>query len=74
MCIGSTTVINPGVRISNAITVGSHSTVAKSLAEPGVYVNQPLRYLPLDYEESLNKYRKVNMSNPVEKIVQENDV
>jgi acetyltransferase-like isoleucine patch superfamily enzyme len=67
--IGSATVINPGICISDAITVGSHSTVAKSLKEPGLYVNQSLRYIPQNYYESYRKYPKVNSDELIEKIV-----
>lgn len=67
--IGSATVINPGVCINNAITIGSHATVSKSLIEPGLYVNQSLRHIPLDYEKEYNKHSKVHVKGLIEKVV-----
>lgn len=43
--VGSMCVINPGVRICDAVSVGSHSVVARTISEPGLYVSQPLRKL-----------------------------
>ena len=68
--IGSSSVINPGVCISDKVTVGSHATVSKSLTKPGLYVNQTLRHIPFDYEKSREKYDKVKLKNPIEKIFQ----
>jgi len=67
--IGSATVINPGVFISNSITVGSHSTVSKPLLRPGLYVSHHLRYIPLDYEVSKKKYDEVKIKNNIEHVV-----
>ena len=67
--IGSATMINPGICISDAITIGSHATIAKSLYEPGLYVNQSLRHIPLDYDEAYKKYAKVRSKKLIEKIV-----
>ena len=61
--------INPGICISDAITIGSHATIAKSLHEPGLYVNQSLRHIPLDYDEAYKKYAKVRSKKLIEKIV-----
>lgn len=68
--IGSASVINPGVSIANAITVGSHSVIAKPLRKSGLYVSQSLRYIPFDYQKSYEKYRKVKPNVFVEKVVQ----
>lgn len=43
--VGSASVLNAGVRIADGITVGSHSSVSKSLTCPGTYVSQSLRHL-----------------------------
>jgi len=67
--IGSATVINPGICISDAITVGSHATISKSLHKAGLYVNQSLRHTEQDYEAAYQKYPKVNSQQTVEKIV-----
>lgn len=67
--IGSATVINPGICISDAITIGSHATIAKSLQKPGLYVNQSLRYIPLDYDKAYKKYDKVKSKKLIEKTV-----
>jgi len=67
--IGSATVINPGICIADAITVGSHATVSKSLQKAGLYVNQSLRYIPQNYDEAYEKYSKVNANGLIEKIV-----
>lgn len=54
--IGSGSIINPGIRIGNGVTVGSNSSVSKSLLKAGLYVNQPLRFIALDYKKGLEKY------------------
>jgi acetyltransferase-like isoleucine patch superfamily enzyme len=41
--IGSMCCIAPGVTLGNHVAIGSHSSVAKSLNEPGLYVSQALR-------------------------------
>lgn len=43
--IGSASVLNAGLRIADGVTVGSHSSVSKSLTQPGIYVSQPLRHI-----------------------------
>ncbi len=43
--IGAMSCISPSVNIGNSITVGSHSSVATDLLEPGVYVSARLRYI-----------------------------
>lgn len=43
--VGSASVLNAGLRIADGVTVGSHSSVSKSLTRPGTYVSQSLRYL-----------------------------
>lgn len=41
--IGSASVVIGGVKIVSGVSVGSHSSVSKSLLIPGLYVSQPLR-------------------------------
>ena len=43
--IGSASVINAGVRLASRVSVGSHSSVSRSLLEEGSYVSQRLRHL-----------------------------
>lgn len=52
--IGSQCCLNPGIRIVHGVAIGSHSSVAKSLLQPGLYVSQPLRYIPITPEERLS--------------------
>jgi len=49
--IGSACVIGAGVIIADTVVVGSHSSVSKSLLEPGMYVSQPLRHIQIDLDE-----------------------
>ena len=65
--IGSRCTFNPGVFVADGITIGSNSPVAKSLTEAGMYVSQPLRYLPHDFENVKNRLKKTNssLSSPV---------
>lgn len=51
--IGSGCILNCGIRIASAVSIGSGSSVAKSLDKPGVYVSQPLRYVDRRPEERL---------------------
>lgn len=57
--IGSACVIGAGVRIANRVVVGSHSSVSKSLEKPGMYVSQPLRYIEMDIDDTLDKLEPV---------------
>jgi acetyltransferase-like isoleucine patch superfamily enzyme len=50
--VGAFSCISPGVRIADSITVGSHSSIARSLDVPGIYVSQALRFIEGNpYEE-----------------------
>lgn len=49
--IGSASVLNAGLHIADGVTVGSHSSVSKSLPRPGVYVSHPLRRLELQGDD-----------------------
>lgn len=57
--IGSHSCINGGVTIADEVTTGSQSSIAVSLIEPGVYVNQPLRHIASTAEERLSRIRFV---------------
>ena len=59
--VGSNCTFNPGLKICNSTTIGSNSSVSKSINEPGLYVNQELRKINFDYNTGLNKYPKVNL-------------
>lgn len=66
--VGSSVVVNPGVCVCDKVTVGSHSTVSRSLKEPGLYVNQALRHIPFDYAIYKEKYPEVRCGNAVEQV------
>lgn len=53
--IGASCVISMGVTICDAVSIGSHSSVAKSITEPGLYVSQPLRHIPMTPESVLSR-------------------
>ena len=67
--IGSACVVNAGVRVADAITVGAASCIARSLDVPGLYVSQPLRHIELDYEEAANRHPEVRVDGLVERVV-----
>jgi len=56
--IGSRCVINPGVEVGDAINVGGNSCVSKSIFEVGMYVAQPLRFIPNSLNNIKNKLQK----------------
>ncbi|MCB1548021.1 MAG: hypothetical protein KDJ41_09365 [Hyphomicrobiaceae bacterium] len=64
--IGAHSTIGPGITIANAVAVGAHSSVAKSLLEPGVYVSQPLRFIPLTAEQRLANLEGIPATQPGE--------
>ncbi|WP_323835290.1 acyltransferase [Photorhabdus africana] len=67
--IGSASVIMPSVEIHNSINVGAHSTVPTSLKNSGLYVCQPLRFIPSSYEQVCNKYSKIKREKNPELIL-----
>jgi acetyltransferase-like isoleucine patch superfamily enzyme len=67
--IGLACVFNAGVRIADAITVGAASCIARSLDTPGLYVSQPLRHIPLDYNEAFHRNPEVQVHGLVERVV-----
>jgi UDP-3-O-[3-hydroxymyristoyl] glucosamine N-acyltransferase len=54
--IGSRCVFNLGVRIADGVTLGSNSTISKSITKLGLYVSHPLRYV--DYDVIRNRLNK----------------
>lgn len=57
--IGSRCLFNPGVTVSNAINIGGNSVISKDLEQPGMYVNQQLRYIKVNINDVKNKLKKV---------------
>lgn len=66
--IGSRCIINPALTVSNAISIGAGSVVAKNLTEKGMYVNQQLRFIEQDFETTKAKLKKVEVDNLVEEV------
>ena len=58
--IGARSVICSGVKLADAIVIGANTTVSKSLTQSGLYVNQALRYIPFDADESIQKLEELN--------------
>ncbi len=67
--VGSASVINAGIRIGDAITIGSMSCVSSSLATPGLYVGQQLRMLRLDYEDAYQRHPAVHVAGLQDRVV-----
>lgn len=53
--IGARCIINGGVEIGDCITIGAGTCVPKTILEQGLYVSQPLRYIPFDPDEAMEK-------------------
>ena len=51
---------NPGVKISNAIHLGSGCVLSKNLEKKGMYVSQSLRHIDNSLEKVKEKLKKVN--------------
>lgn len=56
--IGARCVVNPGVEVGNSINVGSNSCISKSIYEAGMYVAQPLRFIPNSINSIKSKLHK----------------
>lgn len=67
--VGSACVFNAGVRIADAITIGSASCVSRSLEHPGLYVSQALRFVELDYAQAAERHPAVRTEGLVERVV-----
>jgi acetyltransferase-like isoleucine patch superfamily enzyme len=66
--IGSATVITMGVRVADSVIIGSHSSVARNLDKPGLYVSQPLRFIATDIEQTIKNLIVVESAELVEKV------
>lgn len=58
--VGSRCTFNLGVQVSNGITIGSNSSISKSLKTPGLYVSQPLRFVDTNAEKAKQKLIKID--------------
>lgn len=67
--IGSACVLNAGIVISDAISIGAASCVSKSLLKTGMYVSQPLRHIALEYTEAANRHPQVSINGLVERVI-----
>lgn len=56
--IGARVVICSGVSIVDSTCIGANSTVSKSIQVPGLYVNQPLRYIEFDADKAISNLTK----------------
>ena len=56
--VGARCIILAGVNIADAITIGANTCVSKSLDQQGLYVSQPLRYIPFDPDEAVTALTK----------------
>ena len=66
--IGTRCVFNPGVKVVNAVNIGGNSVISKDLTEPGMYVNQSLRYIKTDIEKTKLKLTRVTGENLIEEV------
>ena len=58
--VGSACVFSAGVHVADDVMIGAHSSVSRSLEEPGLYVSQPLRRLELDAEKARSQLERVD--------------
>lgn len=66
--VGSRCLFNPGVTVNNAINIGGNSVISKDLIEPGMYVNQTLRYIKKDIENVKDKFSAFKEEEVLEKV------
>lgn len=66
--IGSACIINASVRICNGATLGAGSCISRSIVQPGLYVGQALRFIPMNYMESYHRYPTVRVNALVETV------
>lgn len=64
--VSSGCIINCGLRIANAVSIGSGASVAKSLEEEGVYVAQPLRHLRRTPDERVAGLTRIDGATPMD--------
>lgn len=58
--VGSRCTFNPGIEITDGVTLGSNMAVAKSLTKPGMYVPQPLRHIDKNINDLKLKLKRVD--------------
>ena len=58
--VGARCLICSGVSICDSVTIGAGTVISKSLVQPGLYVNQALRYIAFDPDRAIGKFRKVS--------------
>jgi len=56
--VGAKCVITAGVEIGDCITIGAGTCVPKTILQQGLYVSQPLRFIPFDPDEAMKKLGK----------------
>lgn len=66
--IGSRCILTSGVTTADNISVGAGTVISKSLEKPGLYVNQPLRFLEFDPEEKIASSCEPVPEAPVEPV------
>lgn len=66
--IGSASIFNPGVKVSDAIHIGAGSVISKNLEESGMYVSQGLRYIKNDIDTIKEKLHKADDENLIEQV------
>lgn len=66
--IGTQSIFNPGVSVVDGINIGGNSVISKDLTKPGMYVNQPLRYVESSIDNVRSKYAKVDEEGLVEEV------
>ena len=54
--IGSMCVLCPGIHICDSVHIGAAVCISKDISQPGLYVNQPIRFIELDPDEAVKKY------------------
>lgn len=63
--IGSSVVICAGVSITDNVAIGANTTIAKDIYSPGLYVNQPLRFIEYDADKAIGKLGEPVFENRV---------
>jgi acetyltransferase-like isoleucine patch superfamily enzyme len=71
--IGSGCIISMGVKIVDAVTIGSLSSVSKSLLQPGLYVSQPLRYIDKDFDAMTRSLEMVSSEEKSDRVYRKPD-
>lgn len=51
--IGSRCILTAGVTTADNVSIGAGAVISKNLEKPGLYVNQPLRFLDFDPDEKI---------------------